>query len=110
MGATYLRVAIPCPTSKIGMTDMNNRYVETRFSREHRFSIGDDMKTGGHYLAIPVSNGVVDYDEQYHITPEQYRLFLADMTAAVSFVEECRRRGHDDQLIYPPSERRGEPI
>lgn len=89
---------------------MNTRYVERFFSREHRYSIGEDRKTGGYFLAIPVSNGVVDYDEQYHITPEQYRSFLADESAAVGFVEECRRREHDDQLIYPPSERRGEPI
>ena len=47
---------------------MKNRYDETHFSADHRFSIGNDLKTGGYYLAIPVSNGVVDYDEQYHIT------------------------------------------
>lgn len=89
---------------------MKTRYVERFFSREHRYSMGEDRGTGGYFLAIPVSNGVVDYDEQYHITPEQYRSFLADEDAAVVFVEESRRREHDDQLIYPPSERRGEPI
>jgi hypothetical protein len=61
-------------------------------------------------LAIPVSNGVVDYDEQYHITAEQYESFSADLSSALPFVEECRRREHDDQLIYPPSDRRGSPV
>jgi len=37
-----------------------NRYDETHLSVGHRFSIGNDLKTGGHFLAIPVTNGVVD--------------------------------------------------
>lgn len=51
------------------------------FSREHQFAIGIDRKAGGYYLAIPVSNGVVDYDEQYRITPEQYQSFSADLAS-----------------------------
>lgn len=89
---------------------MKNRYDETLFSAEHRFSIGSDNKTGGYYLAIPVSNGVIDYDERYHITVEQYRAFVADLTSALDFVGGCRRREHDDQLIYPPVDRRGSPV
>jgi len=89
---------------------MKDRYHETHFSAEHRFSIGNDLKTGGHYLAIPVSNGVVDYDEQYHITEDQYRSFAANLDSALEFVQGCRRREHDDQLIYPPGTRRGSPI
>jgi hypothetical protein len=89
---------------------VKNRYDETHFSAQHRFSIGNDLKTGGCYLAIPVSNGVVDYDEQYHITAHQYRAFAADLNSALDFVEGCRRREHDDQLIYPPGDRRGSPV
>ncbi len=89
---------------------MPKRYQETYFSREHRYSVGNDLKTDGHYLAIPVSNGVVDYDEQYTISAEQYELFLADQSAAVEFVEACRLRRHDDQLIYPPGTNRGTPV
>lgn len=89
---------------------MKKRFDETSYSSEHRFSLGNDMKTGGHYLAIPVSNGVVDYDEQYGITTEQYQLFSTDRGAAVAFVEACRRREHDDQLIYPPGTNRGTPV
>lgn len=86
------------------------RFEETYFSREHRYMMGIDYKGTGFYLAIPVTNGVVDYNEQYGITPEQYELFMSDQQAAVQFVEECRRREHDDQLIYPPGTNRGIPM
>lgn len=89
---------------------MKNRYDETHFSAQHRFSIGNDLKTGGYYLAFPVSNGIVDYDEQYRLTAEQYERFSSDLNSALGFVAECRRREHDDQLIYEPGERRGTPI
>ncbi|MFS0899143.1 hypothetical protein [Mycolicibacterium litorale] len=89
---------------------MKSRYAETHFSREHRFAIGIDRKTGGYYLAIPVSNGVVNYDEQHHITSQQYEAFSSDLTSALPFVEGCRRRQYDEQLIYPPSDRRGSPV
>jgi hypothetical protein len=89
---------------------VKNRFDETHFAAEHRFSIGNDLKTGGHYLAIPVSNGVVDYDEQYQISADQYRAFTADLDSALGFVGGCRRREHDNELIYPPGNRRGSPI
>lgn len=88
---------------------MKNRFDETHFSADHRFSIGNDLKTGGHFLAIPVSNGVVDYDEQYHLSADQYRAFAADLKSAVEFVQTCRRREHDDKLFCPPATRRGSP-
>jgi hypothetical protein len=41
---------------------------------------------------------------------EQYGTFAADRRSALPVVEACRRREHDDQLIYPPGDRRGRPI
>ncbi|MEH3140748.1 MAG: hypothetical protein PGN37_11315 [Mycobacterium kyogaense] len=85
------------------------RFSETYFSIDHRFSLGDDGQTGDCYLAIPVSNGPVDYDEYYRLTAEQARSFLDDVASCISFVEACHRREHDDLLLYPPCERRGTP-
>lgn len=93
----------------LGRVRVKSRFVETYISQEQRYAIGIDQKVGGHYLAIPVSNGVVDYDEHYRLTPDQYQGFSRDSASALEFVEECRRREHDDQLIYPPSDRRGSP-
>lgn len=89
---------------------MAKRYEPTFFSEDHRYSMGNDLKTGGHYLAIPVSNGIVEYNEQYWLEPGQYDEFVSNPSVAARFVDECRARRHDDQLIYVPSEKRGEPI
>ena len=62
------------------------------------------------FLCIPVSNGVVDYEEYYAISLEQSDAFLADTSAAVEFVEACRRHQHDDLLILKPGTNRGAPV
>ena len=89
---------------------MAKRFEPIFFSKDHRYSMGKDLKTGGHYVAIPVSNGIVEYNEQYWLKPGQWDAFVSDQSAAEKFVEECRGRQHDDQLVYVPSENRGEPL
>ena len=83
---------------------------DTYFSRESRYSLGIDLDTDGHYASLPVSNGVVDYEEYFALTPDQYSLFLADPVAAEAFIEECRRREHDALLILKPGSNRGTPV
>nr|WP_133691093.1 MULTISPECIES: hypothetical protein [unclassified Mycolicibacterium] len=77
---------------------------------EHRYFLGVDLKTGGHYLAIPVSNRIVEYNEEYALAAGEYEKFLSDRSAALKFVDECRARRHDDQLIYEQTEKRGTPL
>ncbi|WP_226654087.1 hypothetical protein [Leifsonia sp. LS1] len=79
-------------------------------SREHRFSLGTDVGSGTPYASLPVSNGVVDYEEYYRLSPEQYARFLADPGTALAFVEECRRHEHDDLLLQQPGWNRGTPV
>jgi hypothetical protein len=88
---------------------MTNRFESTHFSRENRHWLGVDVTSGANYLAIPVSNMMVDYHESYWITPEQYRSFIDDQTAAAAFADECRRREHDELLIFRPGSDRGVP-
>jgi hypothetical protein len=89
---------------------VKNRFEETFLSREHHYSLGNDLKVGGHYLSISVSDGVVDYDEHYGVSTAQFQRFSENPTAALEFVEGCRRRELDDQLIYQPSTNRGTPV
>jgi hypothetical protein len=63
-----------------------------------------------HYASIPVSSGIVDYEESYEITADQYQTFLSDRDAAIEFVESCRRHEHDDLLIERPGSNRGTPV
>lgn len=88
---------------------IKSRFSETYFSIDHRFSLGDDLQTGDCYIAIPVSNGPVDYNEYYRLSADQARSFVADLASCIAFVEACHRREHDDLLLYPPGKRRGTP-
>ncbi|WP_235900634.1 hypothetical protein [Lolliginicoccus suaedae] len=75
-----------------------------------RVSIGIDSKTGGYYLAIPVSNGLVDYEEYYSIDETRYLEYLHDVSRAAEFAESCRKHELDDLLIVEPGWNRGTPI
>ncbi|WP_075238904.1 hypothetical protein [Mycobacterium colombiense] len=86
------------------------KFDDTYFSREDRYSIGVESMSGRYYASIPVSNGVVDYEEYYELTVDQYHQFLADRQAAVDFIEACRRHEHDDLLLQQPGNNRGTPV
>ncbi len=86
------------------------RFSDVFVSRADRYSVGIELDSGRPYVSIPVSNGVVDYEEYYAISPEQFDAFLVDRTAAIEFVEACRRREHDDLLFLKPGTNRGTPV
>ena len=86
------------------------KFDDTYFSREDRYSIGIESMSGRYYASIPVSNGIVDYEEYYELTEDQYREFLRDREAAIEFLEACRRREHDDLLLQRPGDHRGTPV
>lgn len=83
------------------------RFNDVFVSKEDRYSIGVELDMGSHYVSIPVSNGVVDYEEYYAISPQQAEDFLRDKTAAREFAAACRLRRHDDLLIQKPGTSRG---
>lgn len=84
-------------------------FQDTSFSREHRYSLGTEVESGRHYLAIPVSNGLVDYEEYYEISLADHERYTDDPAAAAAFADECRRRDHDDLLMQEPGWNRGTP-
>ncbi len=86
------------------------KFDDKYFSRENRYSIGVESTSGRYYASIPVSNGVVDYEEYYELTQDQYDEFLRDSGAAIEFIEACRRREHDDLLLQRPGSNRGTPV
>lgn len=86
------------------------RFEDDYFSKADRYSIGTETDSGKRYISIPVSNGFVDYEEYYAVSADQYQLFLRDSSAAVLFVEACRRHEHDDLLIQRPGTNRGTPV
>ena len=86
------------------------KFEDAYFSREHRYSIGIESMLGRYYASIPVSNGIVDYEEYYELTSDQYHEFLRDENAALEFVEDCRMRKHDNLLLQKPGSNRATPV
>ena len=84
-----------------------SRFVDMKTCQVDRFALGRDNHTGEHYLSIPVSNRLVDYEEYYRLEPALYEGFLIDDHAAAAFAEACRAREHDERLIFPPGSDRG---
>jgi hypothetical protein len=85
-------------------------FQDTSFSREHRYSLGIETESGRHYLSIPVSNGLVDYEEYYEISAADHERYGVDHPAAAAFADECRRHEHEEQLIQKPGWNRGTPV
>ena len=79
-------------------------------SRDDRYSLGTEVESGRRYISFPVSTGVVDYEEFYELSTERFERFRADPTAAIAFVEQSRRREHDELLILKPGWNRGTPV
>ncbi len=77
------------------------------FSKEHRYSLGTELQSGKHYLSIPVSNGVVDYEEHYEIDSNLLQQFLTQQEKTLEFAEKCRRQELDELLIIKPGSNRG---
>lgn len=86
------------------------KFDNIHFTREGRYSIGVESTSGRYYASIPVSNGIVDYEEYYELTEDQYRDFLSDKDAAIAFITACRKREHEDLLLQKPGSNRGTPV
>ena len=85
------------------------KFRDIFFSKEGRYSVGVELDLGRHYLSIPVSNGMVDYEEYYEITESQAKEFFENKAQANDFANKCRNRLVDDSLIIKSGENRGMP-
>ncbi|WP_210642053.1 hypothetical protein [Pseudomonas sp. Tri1] len=86
------------------------KFQDALVHRDQRFCVGTEQDSGRCYVSIPVSNGMVDYEEYYAIDRATFELFRRDPDAALPFVARCRRRELDELLIVPPGANRGTAI
>ena len=86
------------------------KFNDVLVSREHRFSLGIEETSGRYYVSIPVSNGMVDYEEYYEIDRAAFERYRVDPSTAIGFVERCRNREADELLIQKPGSNRGTAI
>ncbi|WP_028454669.1 hypothetical protein [Chitinilyticum litopenaei] len=83
-------------------------YRDLFYDRQQRYALGVHAGNGQHYLSIPVSNALVDYEEYYAISSAEFVRFQADAAQAASFAQACREHYHDDRLLQAPGRWRGE--
>ena len=85
------------------------KFVDSHFSREFRFSVGQEIESGRYYLSIPVSNRLADYEEYYEIPKELHDAYLTDIDPLVKLAAQCRARQCDERLLLKPGSNRGVP-
>jgi hypothetical protein len=83
------------------------KFKDVAVNRDERYALGIEQDSGKYYVSIPVSNGMVDYEEYYEIDKATFDQYRADLGSARDFVERCRRRQEDDKLIVKPGRNRG---
>lgn len=83
------------------------KFNDIFFSKEHRYSLGTELQSGKHYLSIPASNGVVDYEEYYEIDSNLLQQFQTQQGKALEFAEKCRMQEFNELLIVKPGSNRG---
>jgi len=86
------------------------KFKDVAVNREERFSVGIEEDSGKHYVSIPVSNGLVDYEEYYEIDRPTFERYRADLVSARDFVARLRKREMDHLLIVKPGKNRGTAI
>jgi hypothetical protein len=86
------------------------KFKDVAVNREQRYSLGIEEDSGKYYVSIPVSNGLVDYEEYYEIDKPTFERYRGDLDSARELVERARKRELDDRLIVKPGSNRGTAI
>ena len=82
-------------------------YTAMYISQSPRFSLDRGVTTGRPVLGIPVRNQMVEYEEWYALSEEEFARFMADHEAAKAFALACGHRREDERLVLKPGSDRG---
>jgi hypothetical protein len=83
------------------------KFVDTHVSSKDFFSLGIEQNSGRYYLSIPVSSGLVDYEEYYEIPKDLVDRYPEDIMELRQLANLCRRRLNDNHLMVKPGTNRG---
>jgi hypothetical protein len=78
--------------------------------KEDRFSVGIEKDSKKYYLSIPVSNGLVEYEEYYEIDKAEFESFSRSLDGMRKIASLSRERKNDSRLLQQPGKKRGSPI
>ncbi|MBF0315011.1 MAG: hypothetical protein HQK50_08125 [Oligoflexia bacterium] len=85
------------------------KFKDANFSKEHRFSIGIEEESNKYYISFPAYNGIVEYEEYYEISQQEYLDFDTNLSNALTLLQRCKERKEESRLLYQPSIKRGSP-
>lgn len=85
------------------------KFTDIEHCTDDNYSVGIVDTTGEYYIAIPVSNRQVDYEEYYRISSSERDKIMTDRAYGREFAERCRKRRMDNRLIEKPGRDRGIP-
>ncbi len=74
------------------------------------FSLGLNEQSGQYFIAIPVSNSMVDYQEFYEIDQTIVDQYPSNIELVKAVAEKCRKRLMDEFIIEKPGRDRGFPV
>lgn len=83
------------------------KFKDVFINVDERFCIGVEEESARYYVAFPVRNEFVEYEEYYELDRAQFERFQVDLAAALEFVTACRGRQNDALLIVKPGRLRG---
>ena len=98
-------MAINSTTIEVALVKFN----DSLFSKSGSFSIGIEEESGRSYISIPVRNHLVEYEEYFEISADEYNKYLGDIESAIHLANRYRLKHEDDRLFYKPSKIRGTP-
>jgi len=68
----------------------NMIFTDTHVNKEKRYSLGIEKNSGEFYISFPVYNGLVEYEEYYQLTTEQYDGYPENSVELEQFLNECK--------------------
>lgn len=84
------------------MTAPRLQFDDMMISQEEQFSLGVERTTGVHYISVSVAAQVVDYEEYYELTEEEFFRLLDDPEAGQALARRCRDGQEDARLFRRP--------
>ena len=92
------------------------KFTDVMVSREEQFSVGVEEESGRHYISIPVSHGLVYYEEYFEIDLPTFERYCADpesarcAVAAMTVADACAcRDGNCLSAFHPTRQIQGPP-
>ena len=84
------------------MTGPQLQFDDMLISETEQFSLGIERTTGVHYVSVSVAAQLVDYEEYYELTEEEFDRLLDDPESGQELARRCRAGEEDARLFRRP--------